>query len=315
MRKTGLKNILLAALSLGLALVANVAQAVIFDRNGNKLPDAEVNSSKVNWEVLSVEKGRNYNGIGLLEQSSYGICTAFFVDTQGSEQAPAYAITNGHCYDGSTFPSPQEILINQPSNLIFKLNYFKDGIKRVRPVRVQRIVYATMRRTDITVLELDTSFKQLVKEGFTPLKIEQVPAPVGEPVEIIGIPLSGMEPSRSFLHRAVCEVGQSVNLREDVYQWEKSIRNRCSLVGGMSGSPVVSLRSNRVVAIANTGVDDKALSQPECSLNRPCEISRDGRVTTLAQENYAQRVSDIPSCFDIRGIFNLNLPACRLEKP
>ncbi|WP_333476868.1 serine protease [Allocoleopsis sp.] len=311
----GLRNTLFATLGLGLALGANVAQAVIFDRNGNKLPDAEVNSSKVNWEILSVEKGRNYNGIGLLEQSSYGICTAFFVDTQGSEQAPAYAVTNGHCYDGSTFPSPQEILINQPSNLIFKLNYFQDGIKRVRPVRVQRIVYATMKGTDITVLELDTSFKQLVKEGFTPLKIEQVPAPVGEPVEILGIPLSGMEPSQSFLHRAVCEVGQSVNLREDVYQWEKSIRNRCSLVGGMSGSPVVSLRSNRVVAIANTGVDDDALSQPQCSLNRPCEVSRDGKVTTLAHENYAQRVSDIPSCFDQKGVFNLNLPSCRLEKP
>jgi hypothetical protein len=315
MRKTGLKNTLLAALGLGLALGANVAQAVIFDRNGNKLPDAEVNSSKVNWELLSVEKGKPYSGIGLLEQISFGICTAFFLDTQGVNQSPAYAVTNGHCYDGSSFPKPQEVLINQPSNLIFKLNYFKDGLNRVRSVRVRRVVYATMKGTDITVLELDTSFKQLVKEGFTPLKIDPVPAPVGEPVEIVGIPLNGVEPSRSFLHRAVCEIGQSVNVREDVYQWEKSIRNRCSLVGGMSGSPVVSVQSNRVVAIANTGVDDNALSQPECSLNRPCEITREGKITTLAKENYAQRVNDIPSCFDRRGIFNLDLSSCRLEKP
>lgn len=315
MRKSGLKNTLLAALGLGLALGANVAQAVIFDRNGNKLPDAEVNSSKVNWELLSVEKGKQYSGIGLLEQSSFGICTAFFLDTQGVTQSPAYAVTNGHCYDGSSFPKPQEVLINQPSNLIFKLNYFKDGLNRVRPVRVRRVVYATMKGTDITVLELNTSFKQLVKEGFTPLKIDPVPAPVGEPVKIIGIPLNGVEPSRSFLHRAVCEIGQSANVREDGYQWEKSIRNRCSLVGGMSGSPVVSLQSNRVVAIANTGVDDNALSQPECSLNRPCEITKEGKITTLAKENYAQRVNDIPSCFDERGIFNLALSSCRLEKP
>jgi hypothetical protein len=315
MRKTGLKNTLLAALGLGLALGANVAQAVIFDRNGNKLPDSEVNSSKVNWELLSVEKGKQYSGIGLLEQRASGICTAFFLDTQGANQSPAYAVTNGHCYDGSTFPKPQEVLINQPSNLVFKLNYFKDGLNRVRSVRVRRVVYATMKGTDITVLELDTSFKQLVKEGFTPLKIEPVPAPVGEPVEIVGIPLNGVEPSRSFLHRAVCEIGQSANVREDVYQWEKSIRNRCSLVGGMSGSPVVSLQSNRVVAIANTGVDDNALSQPECSLNRPCEITREGKITTLPKENYAQRVNDIPSCFDRRGIFNLDLSSCRLEKP
>lgn len=315
MRRNWTRNTLLVFIALGLVVGSNVAQAVIFDRHGNKLPDVEVNSSKVNWELLSVEKGRKYNGVGLLEQHSFGICTAFFLDTQGVTQSPAYAVTNGHCYDGSTFPKPQEVLINQPSTLVFKLNYFKDGVNRVRPVRVRRIVYATMKGTDITVLELDTSFKQLVKEGFTPLKIDPVPAPVGEPVEIIGIPLNGVEPSRTFLHRSVCEIGQSVNVREDVYQWEKSIRNRCSLVGGMSGSPVVSLQSNRVVAIANTGVDDNAISQPECSLNRPCEISTNGKVSTLAKENYAQRVSDIASCFDRRGIFNLALSSCRLEKP
>jgi len=315
MRKTWVKNTLLASLGLGLALGSNVAQAVIFDRNGNKLPDAEVNSSNVNWELLSVEKGRKYNGIGLLEQRGAGICTAFFMDTHGGDQAPAYAVTNGHCYDGFAFLNSQEILINQLSNLVFKLNYFKDGVNRVRPVQVRRIVYATMKSTDITVLELATPFKQLVKEGFTPLKIDEVPAPIGEPVEIIGIPLSGVQPSRSFIHRSVCEVGQSVNVREDIYRWEKSIRNRCSLVGGMSGSPVVSLKSNYVVAIANTGVDDEAVSQPECSLNRPCEVSSDDKVATFPQENYAQRVSDIPSCFDSKGIFNLKLPSCRLEKP
>lgn len=315
MRRTWAKNILLVGVGLGLVLGANAAKAVIFDRNGNKLPDTEVNSSKVNWELLSVKNSRKYNGIGLLERSGVGFCTAFFIDTKGEGQIPAYAVTNGHCYDGSNFLNPEEIRLNQPSHLIFKLNYFKDGVNRVRSVSVRRTVYATMKGTDITILELATPFKQLVREGFSPLKIDEVSAPLGEPIEIIGIPLTGMESSQSFLHRAVCEVGQSVNVREDIYKWEKSIRNRCSLVGGMSGSPVVSLHSNRVVAIANTGVDDDALSQPQCSLNRPCEVSRDGKISTLAHENYAQRVSDIPSCFDRRGLFNLNLPACRLEKP
>lgn len=315
MRRTWARNTLLVSVGLGLALGSNLVQAAIFDRNGNKIPDTEVNSSNVNWELLSVERGKRYNGVGLLAQRGIGICTAFFLDTNGDERSPAYAVTNGHCYDGSAFPASQEILINKPSTLVFKLNYFKDRVNRVRSVRVRRVAYATMKGTDITILELATPFKQLRKEGFIPLKIDEVPAPVGEDVEIIGVPLDGMEPERSFLHRAVCEVGQSVNVREDVYQWDKSIRTRCSLVGGMSGSPVVSLQSNRVVAIANTGVNDNALAQPECSLNRPCEISRDGKVTTFPQENYAQRVSDIPSCFDRKGLFNLKLPSCRLEKP
>lgn len=315
MRKTWAQTSLLVFLGLGLALSTNWAQAAIFDRSGNRLPDNDVNSSQVNWELLSANKGRKYNGVGRLEHRFNGFCTAFFIDTNGDKKAPAYALTNGHCYDGINFPSPQEILINQPSNLVFKLNYFKDERVRARPVPVRRVVYATMKGTDITILELGTTYKQLVKEGFTPLKIAEVSPPVGEPVEVVGIPMRGVEPARSFLHRAVCQIGESVNVREDVYQWEQSIRNRCSVVGGMSGSPIVSLKSNQVVAIANTGVDDEAMKQPECSINRPCEVSSDGRVTTFPKENYAQRVSDIPSCFDRKGIFNLNLLSCRLEKP
>lgn len=315
MGKTLVQNALLASLGLGLALVSNLAQAAIYDRQGNKLPDQSVNSSAVNWELLSTEQGKNYNGVGLLEQDSDGFCTAFFVNTGGEENSPAYAITNGHCSDTNKFPAAQEIIINRPSHIVFKLNYFLNDKTHVRPVGVRQVVYATMKGTDITILELDTTFGQLVKEGFTPLRIDENSPKIGEPVEIIGIPMTGVEASQSFLHKAICELGQPANVREDVYQWQKSIRTRCSVVGGMSGSPLVSLKSHQVVAIANTGVDDDALKQPECSLNRPCEISSDGGVATFPKENYVQRVSNIPSCFDPKGIFNLNLPSCGLEKP
>jgi V8-like Glu-specific endopeptidase len=315
MIKTWAQKTLFASIGLGLACVSNLVQAAIYDRNGNKIPDSMANSSEVNWELLSAQQAKNYNGVGLLEQESDGFCTAFFLNTGGDDNAPAYAMTNGHCYDMHNFPGAKEIVINRPSNIVFKLNYFANQQTRVRSVPVKQVVYATMKGTDVTILELSTTFKQLVKEGFTPLTIDRIPANVGEPVEVIGIPMSGVEPSRSFLHRAVCEVGQSVNLREDVYQWEQSIRTRCSVVGGMSGSPIVSLKSNRVVAIANTGVDDEALAQSECSINRPCEVSDDGSIATFPKENYAQRVSNIPSCFDSRGVFNLSLPPCKLEKP
>jgi hypothetical protein len=315
MRKIWKQKTWLTSLGLGLTLGSNLAQAAIYDRNGNKLPDAQVNSPNVNWELLTPERGKNYNAIGLLEQRGEGFCTAFFVNTGGDDKAPAYALTNGHCSDSSRFPNAQEILIDRPANLIFKLNYFKNGKERIRPVFVRRIVYATMKGTDITILQLSTTFGQLVKEGFIPLKIEQVPARVGEPVEVIGIPMRSVEPSLSFLHRVTCEVGESVKLREDVYHWDKSIRNRCSAVGGMSGSPMISLKNGRVVAIVNTAVDDEALSEPECSQNRPCEVARDGSIATFPEENYAQQVSNIPFCFDQKGIFNLNLPSCQLEKP
>lgn len=315
MGKTWQQKILLALIGLGLSLVSSLAKAAVYDRNGNKLPDAKRNSLEVNWELLYSEQGKKYNGVGIIGYESDGFCTAFFLNTGGNDNAPAYAITNGHCYDGMGFPNAQEIIINKPSSLVFKLNYFENTKNSVRPVRVRQVVYATMKGTDLAILELDSTFKQLVKEGFTPLMIDDIPPSEGEHIKVIGIPMSQILPTRRFLHRAVCQVGKSVNLREDVYQWEEVIRHRCSALGGMSGSPIISLKTNRVVGIHNTSVTDRALIRPECAEDRPCEIGSDGKVATFSQENYAQRVSDIPSCFDGKGIFNLNLAFCKLEKP
>src|SRR5919202_1901929 len=314
MEKTWIQKTRLAYLGLCLALASNSVQAAIYDKNGNKIPDAEVNSSEVNWELLSAEQGRTYNGVVSLENEGKGFCTAFFLNTDGDGNAPAYAITNGHCYDIPLFPAAKEIIVNRSSSMVLKLNYFRNEETRVRPVFVQRVVYATIKNTDIAILELDTTFKQLLREGFIPLNMDSVLPTVGEPVKVIGIPVSGVKPSVSFLHKAACEVGETVRIREDVYQLDTSIRHHCSVVGGMSGSPMISLKSDRVVAIVNTGVNDEALTQPECSLNRPCEVSSDGKVATFPKENYAQRVNTILSCFDKKGIFNLNLPSCTLEK-
>lgn len=315
MGKNWTQKTLTASIGVGLALVSNLAQAAIYDRKGNKLPDTEVNSPDVNWELLYAERGKKYNGIGLLDKENEGFCTAFFLNTSGDNNAPAYAVTNGHCSIIPDFPKAEEIIINKPSDLVFKLNYFVNNKSHVRPVGIRQIVYATMKETDITVLELDTTFQQLAKEGFTPLKIDSAPPTKGEPVQVIGVPGTGVKRSLRYLHKAVCETGKSVNVNEDVYQWKNSVRHRCSTVGGMSGSPMISLNTNQVVAIVNTGVDDEALTQPECSWNRPCEISGNGRISTFPDENYAQRLNAIPSCFDHQGIFNLNIASCSLEKP
>lgn len=306
---------MLTFLSISMALVTNLAQAAIYDRKGNKLPDEAVNSSAVNWELLAAQNSKNYNGIGLFEKVGEGFCTAFFLNTKGDDNAPAYAVTNGHCAVLPEFPKATEIITNRPSELVFKLNYFVNSKSFVRTLPIRQIVYATMKGTDITVFELNTTFKQLVKAGFTPLEIDTLPASLGEPVKVVGIPGSGVQSSLRYLHKADCETGQSVNLNEDVYQWQNSVRHRCSTIGGMSGSPMISRKTNRVVAIVNTGVNDDAIKEPECSWNRPCEVSNSGKKLTLPDENYAQRVDAIPTCFDQKGVFNLNIASCKLEKP
>jgi hypothetical protein len=58
MRKTWTKKTLIAFFGVGLALASNLAQAAIYDRKGNKIPDEAVNSPEVNWELLSTEQGK-----------------------------------------------------------------------------------------------------------------------------------------------------------------------------------------------------------------------------------------------------------------
>jgi hypothetical protein len=105
------KRTLLASLGISMALVSNLAQAAIYDRKGNKLPDEAVNSSAVDWELLAAQNSKNYNGVGLFEKAGDGFCTAFFLNTKGDDNAPAYAVTNGHCAVLPEFPRQQKLLL------------------------------------------------------------------------------------------------------------------------------------------------------------------------------------------------------------
>jgi hypothetical protein len=309
----------------GLFLIAKLTPAAVYDRNGNQITDA---GGAINWELLSAAKGKNYNGIGVVspENNSGWICTAFLLNslptsdktkapsqstkTLSIEPSPAYALTNGHCSNTFSFPGVDELIIKQPSDLFVVLNWFFDVEPEQRiQIPIKKVLYTTTTGTDIAILELDTTYQQLVASGFQPLTIDPNPPTVGESVELIGAP----DVSDYYLHRAVCKTGKSVNLREGSQRWTGSIRHRCSAISGMSGSPLISLRTHRVVAIHNTSIKPKALSQPECSDDRPCEVLADSKTVTVLSENYAQRVSDIPACFDEKGIFNLQLSKCRLN--
>ncbi len=308
---------LVLGMSLGIiCLVASCVNAAIYDRQGHKIPDREVNSDRVNWQMLSVLASRKYNGIGSVDLD-YGVCTGFLIAPEGQHpNSPAYIVTNGHCQGtASKLPNPQDIMVDRPTKTNFIVNYFHDFRAKRLKIPVKRIVYGTMKNNDIAILELTKTQQDLAKAGITPLRISRQPASLGESVIVVGIPSQGMKDSLSFLHAAKCHTGETVQLKEDVYHWNRSIRHHCSIIGGMSGSPMISLKTDRVVGIINTGVNDNAAEQPPCSLNRPCEIRKNGRIETLAHENYGQLVHQIPTCFDRQGVFDLRTPGCNLEKP
>jgi Trypsin-like peptidase domain len=296
-------------------LSAGGVNAAIFDRSGRKIPDREVNSERVDWQMLSTVAGRKYNGIGLIDVN-YGFCTGFLFTTSAHPTAPAYVLTNGHCQgSASKLPGDREIIVNRSSKTTFIVNYFHDFKPDRLTIPVKRMVYGTMKNNDIAILELTKTQRELTKAGIIPLQLADKPAVLGEPLIVVGVPSEGVKDELNFLHSTTCKTGESASVKEDIYHWQQSIRHRCSIVGGMSGSPMISLKTNRVVGIINTGVNDSAAQQPPCSLNRPCEVSKNGSVQTFPQENYGQLVDRIPSCFDRRGIFNLRQSTCKLERP
>jgi hypothetical protein len=298
--------------------------AAIFDRSGQKIPDREVNSDRVNWQILSTASGRKYNGIGTIEVN-YGVCTGFAIATStNNPNAPAYVLTNGHCQSsvrqlGSDTPParhrPPAIIVNRSTKTQFTVNYFHDFKPDRLTIEAKRMVYGTMKNNDIAILELNTTQRELRKAGIVPLQLATRPPALGEPLIVVGVPSEGVKDERNFLHVTTCQTGALANVREDIYNWKKSIRHHCSIVGGMSGSPMISLKTRQVVGIINTGVNDNAAKQPQCSLNRPCEVGKHGFVQTFPQENYGQLVHQIPSCFDRRGMFDLYQATCQLERP
>ena len=306
---------LLAILSCGYLLAATSVNAAIFDRSGRKIPDRDVNSDRVNWQMISTAAGRKYNGIGLIDVG-YGFCTGFLFSTGTYPAAPAYVLTNGHCQGSvSKLPGNHEIIVNRSTKTKFVVNYFHDFKPDRLTVRVKRLVYGTMKNNDIAILELTKTQQELTKAGIVPLQIATKPSALNEPLVVVGVPSEGIKEELNFLHATTCKTGELASVKEDIYHWKRSIRHRCSIVGGMSGSPMISLKTNRVVGIINTGVNDNAEKQPQCSLNRPCEVTGNGTIQTFPQENYGQLVDRIPGCFDRQGIFNLSQSTCQLERP
>ena len=306
---------LLVSSYVGGYLTNPAVRAAIFDRSGRKIPDREVNSDRVNWQMLSTATGRRYNGVGVIDLND-GVCTGFLFATGIHPNAPAYVLTNGHCQGSlSKLPTDREIIVNRSTKTKFILNYFHDFKPDRLTIPVKRLVYGTMKNNDIAILELTKTQRELTKAGITPLQIAPKPPTLGEPLIVVGVPSEGVKDELSFLHAATCQVGESANVKEDIYNWKRSIRHQCSIVGGMSGSPMISLKTQQVVGIINTGVNDSAAKQPQCSLNRPCEVVKNGFVQTFPQENYGQPVDLIPSCFDRHGIFNLDRSTCELERP
>jgi V8-like Glu-specific endopeptidase len=296
--------------------------ATIFDRQGQRLTDPRRNYRSIDWQMLNSTAA--YSGIGLIKIRQSATCTGFLVSTQAS--APAYVITNAHCTDLlSNLPGANDIILNKTlrsigragAPLTFTPNYFAQVPTARRSYEVQRVLYATMKNNDFALLELSPTQKELIIAGFSPLRLSPTPSPTGAKIEVIGIPGETVPFDRQFMHWASCVLGPMVKVQEGAYTWSQSLKHHCSIVGGMSGAPMIA--QGQVVGIVNTGgADGLPTDRPtgqKCVLDRPCELGKNKKTVVTSTANYGQLLTKITTCFSRQGVFDVSQPSCRLEKP
>jgi V8-like Glu-specific endopeptidase len=269
-----------------------------------------------------LEANDNYTGIGLIEIQGLSSCTGFFIKPSEMSQAPAYVLTNAHCIDLlSNLPTASEVIVDRPIKTLFRRddspltfipNYFARSKKPKRSYPVKKVVYATMKDTDVALLELPMTQGELMNTGIVPLTISPLPGLAGEKIEVVGVPGNKVPANRQFLHRSTCVLGRTVRVQEGVYQWNNALKHRCSIVSGMSGSPM--LAQGKVIGIINTGGTEPRRDDDACTLDHPCE-QPDNKTSRSSLANYGQLLDRLPGCFDQQGTFSLMNPTCRLAKP
>lgn len=213
-------------------------------------------------------------------------------------------LTNGHCFEGG-FISAGQIKQDVASTRSFRL-LTADGQSTLATLRAQRVMYATMTSTDITLYRLNQTFDQIkAATGVDPLVISDVRPAAGAPMKVV---------SGYWKRIYTCNVDAFVHsLKEGEWTFTDSIRYTepgCDTIGGTSGSPIVHSDTREVIGINNTGNEDGE----RCTLNNPCEVDADGNVTVTEGASYGQQTYQIYTCLNAQNQIDLTKEGCLLPK-
>src|SRR4051812_9008584 len=227
-------------------------------------------------------------------------CSASLVRYASSVSSDrAMMLTNGHCYEGG-FLSAGQVLQNRTSSRSGTL--LNSAGRAVTTVRADRVLYATMTGTDVTLYRLTSTYSTLQSQYGAVAYTLSASHPANGAT--IGIP------SGYWKRIWNCKIDGFVGtLREDQWTWHDSIRY--DTIHGTSGSPIVDAASGRIVGINNTGNDDGEL----CTLNNPCEVAANGTAIAYQGQSYGEQTYWFTTCLTATRAIDLTVPGCRLTKP
>ncbi|MBW8701205.1 hypothetical protein MBT84_16500 [Streptomyces sp. MBT84] len=216
---------------------------------------------------------------------------------------PALVLTNGHCLE-TGFPEPGEVVVGQSSSRSFGL--LDSAGTRVATLRASKVAYSTMTDTDVTIYQLTRTYAQIRSSyGINALTLADTHPVAGTAIKVV---------SGYWKRIYSCAVdGFVYRLKEGDWTWKDSVRytSACNTIGGTSGSPVIDNATGKVVAVNNTGNEDGGT----CTVNNPCEVDANGKVTVRQGINYAEETYLIPACFGTGNQLDLSASGCTLPKP
>lgn len=219
-----------------------------------------------------------------------------------ADDDPALVLTNGHCLEPG-MPSPGEVITDQPSDRTFSL-LTKDGQGELGTLTADRLVYATMADTDVAIYRLTLSYAELrTKYDVDALPLSAEHPVAGHDIDVV---------SGFWKQIYSCAIdGFVYRLEEGGYTWQDSIRYTpgCDTIGGTSGSPVIDTTSGEIVGVNNTAYEHTG---PDCSLDNPCEVDRNGNTTVVPDARYGQETYELVTCLNPAGRTTLHRRACAL---
>ncbi len=220
---------------------------------------------------------------------------------RGADQ-PAVLLTNGHCARAKMI-DPEDALVDAP----YERGSISIYVGTESPVETTptRVLYATMTGTDLALVELRSTYRDLEAKGARIYEIADVDAKVDSSVQII---------SGYWKEKQLCGVSHIVeSLAEDAWTYRNAIalREPCPVQGGWSGTPLLDSTTSAIVGIISKSNAAGGL----CTLDNPCEVLKGGERLAFHGRTYATRVSPVLACLTSDGDIDLDRRGCKLQKP
>lgn len=231
-------------------------------------------------------------------------CSGSVVRAPGSADTdPALVLSNGHCLE-TGMPGAGDVIVDQPSSRTFSL--LNASGQSAGTLTASKMAYATMTDTDVSLYQLSASYADIKRQyGIDALELADSHPSQGTAIKVV---------SGYWQRMYSCAVdGFAHEVHEGDWTWKDSVRYTapCDVIGGTSGSPVVDADSGKVIAVNNT-INE---SGQECTLNNPCEVDEQGKVTVRPGIGYAQETYLITRCLGAGNEIDLNQPDCVLPQP